>query len=491
MTETEKAPDQYKEVTRKTIHGIGWNYLAFGFGRALNIVSISILAHLLSPKLFGLVALASLTTDYLSVLSDLGLDSALVQRRQNVEKSANIAFTLDVAAGIILTLVTILVAPYAAMLFHEPQATSVIRWAGLTFIVTAVGSANNALLQRELNFRKRIIPNLASSVVKAAISIGMALTGFGVWSLIAGQLIGTATSSVLLWIMTPWRPRLDWDSKVGKEMLRFGFPIMSNNALAVWEQNFDYLVIGILYSSAQLGIYTLAFRLPQTLVLSMLWLITSVLFPAFSSLQDQKEKLKKSFLSSLKYVQLFVTPLCLGMVVAADPLIRVLFGEQWVAAIPILRVLSLYAWVISMGYHVGDVYKAIGRPDILIKMSIPLFIVRLILLWIGAQYSLLGVGIAHLIAASIELVTRYFVAAYLLKINLLDVVKELTAVVCGVVLFLFALPAIYFTNGSPALTQLVVVVIAGGAGYLGAIWVLERNSIFSALRMFGLRQSNP
>jgi PST family polysaccharide transporter len=291
-------------------------------------------------------------------------------------------------------------------------------------------------------------------------------------------------------MMTPWRPKLDWDTPIGKQLLRFGFPIMSNNALSVWEQNFDYFIIGILYNSSQLGVYTLAYRLPQTLVLSMLWLITSVLFPAFSSLQDQKAHLKKSFLSSLRYVQLFVTPLCLGMFVAADPLIRVLFGEQWVAAIPILRALSLYAWVISMGYHVGDVYKAIGRPDILIKMSIPLFIVRLALLWIGAHYSLLGVGIAHLIAASIELVVRYFVAAYLLQITLFDVIKELTALVCGAVLFIFALPAIYITSNSPAITQLIVVVIAGAVGYLGAIWMIERNSIFNALRVFGLRQSN-
>jgi PST family polysaccharide transporter len=487
---SENSSDQYSEVAKKTMHGIGWNYLAFGFAKALNILTISILAHLLAPKHFGLVALATLTTDYLSVLSDLGLDSALVQRRQNVERSANIAFSLDVTAGVILTVVTYFIAPYAAVLFHEPEATSVIRWVGLTFILTAAGSANNALLQRELNFRKRIIPNLASTVVKAVISIGMAVAGFGVWSLVAGQLLGTATSSALLWIMTPWRPKLDWDTPIGKQLLRFGFPIMSNNALSVWEQNFDYFIIGILYNSSQLGVYTLAYRLPQTLVLSMLWLITSVLFPAFSSLQDQKAHLKKSFLSSLRYVQLFVTPLCLGMFVAADPLIRVLFGEQWVAAIPILRALSLYAWVISMGYHVGDVYKAIGRPDILIKMSIPLFIVRLALLWIGAHYSLLGVGIAHLIAASIELVVRYFVAAYLLQITLFDVIKELTALVCGAVLFIFALPAIYITSNSPAITQLIVVVIAGAVGYLGAIWMIERNSIFNALRVFGLRQSN-
>ncbi|MBK7454035.1 MAG: oligosaccharide flippase family protein [Anaerolineales bacterium] len=123
---------------------------------------------------------------------------------------------------------------------------------------------------------------------------------------------------------------------------------MGNNAISVWEDSFDYFIIGLIYTPTALGIYTLAYRLPQTLVLNILWIMTAVLFPAFSSLQDQAEVLKRSFLSIVRYVELLVTPLCLGMFIAADPLIRVAFGEQWVDAIPILRVLSLYVWVVSI-----------------------------------------------------------------------------------------------------------------------------------------------
>ncbi|MFN8413447.1 MAG: lipopolysaccharide biosynthesis protein [Anaerolineales bacterium] len=486
---TEIQSDKYTEVTKKAVFGIGWNYLSFGLSKVLNIATISILAHLLAPEHFGLVALATLTMEYLAILKDLGLDSALIQKRHNVEESANIAFTLNVTAGTFLTIITFIIAPYAASLFHEPQVTSIIRWLGITFFLSSLGSINNALLQRELNFRNKIIPDITGTIVKAIISIGMALTGFGVWALVVGQLFGATISSILLWVITPWRPKLAWDWTIGKELFKYGFPIMGNNALSAWEQNFDYFIIGIIYNPTQLGIYSLAYRLPQTLVLSMLWLITSVLFPTFSSLQDRKEELKKSFLASLRYVELLVTPLCLGMVIAAEPLIRVLFGDQWVEAIPILRVLSLYAWAISMGYHVGDIYKAIGRPDILLKMSIPMFILRVGLLWVGAQYSLLGVGIAHLTAAAIESVIRYFVAAYFLKINLLDIVKELTSFVCGTVLAVFALPVLYFTSNSTPLIQLIFVVVAGAIGYLGTAWIIERSAIQGALQMFGLRKS--
>lgn len=486
---TETLPPTYHEVTKKAMHGIGWNYLAFGLGKALNVAAISILAHLLAPEHFGLVALATLTIEYLAILNDLGLGSAIIQRKQNVEQSANIAFTINLTAGALLTALTFAVAPYAALIFHEPQVTAIIRWLGLTFMLSAFGSVNNMLLQRELDFRRKIIPELGNIIVKAAISIGMALAGFGVWSLVAGQLAGTGIASLLLWVIKPWRPKFSWDSKLGRELFTYGLPIMGNNALAAWEQNFDYFIIGIIYTHAQLGVYTLAYRLPQTLVLSILWLITAVLFPTFSRLQDQKDLLKRSFLSSLKYVELLVTPICLGMFIAADPLIRVLFGEQWTEAIPILRALSLYVWAISIGYHVGDIYKAIGRPDILIKTSIPMFVIRLALLWIGAQYSLVGVGLAHLAAALIEAVLRYFVAAHFLKITIREIVKELTAFLCGAALAAAALPALYLTANIAPFGQLLIVAALGAAAYLGALWLIERQAILNAAQMLGLRQT--
>jgi len=473
----------YEEVTQKATKGMGWNYLSFGLSKALNIATVSILAHLLVPEYFGLVALATLTMDYLSVLNDLGLGSALIQRRQNVPEAANIAFTLNVSAGAVLTLITFFIAPYAAIFFQEPQVTAILRWLGLTFLISAFGSVHSILLQRDLNFRKKIISEVGNTLVKAVISIGLAFAGYGVWALVAGQLAGTLISAIMLWILLPWRPKLAWDSVIGKELFKYGISIMGNNALTIWEQNFDYFIIGLVYDPTALGVYTLAYRLPQALVLSILWTMTSVLFPTFSSLQGQKEALKKSFLSVLRYVELLVTPLCLGMFIAADPLIRVLFGEQWVGAIPILRVLSLYAWAVSIGYHVGDVYKAIGRPDILIKMSIPMFAIRVLLLWVGAQYSLLGVAVGHLVAMIIESVIRYYVAAYFLRVTILEVIKELTAFACGAILLIFAAISLFLTQELTPFIQLIIVVIAGAIGYLGAVWVIERNSVIMLLEI--------
>lgn len=480
---------KYKEITRKATHGMAWNYLSFGSGKILNLVTISILAHILPPENFGVVALATLTMDYLSVINDLGLGAALIQRKRAVEDSANTAFLLNLLSSTLLTLITILVAPLAANFFHEPQVTPILRWLGLTFMFNAAGSVHNVLLQRELNFRKKIFPDLGHTVVKAAISIGLALSGFGVWSLVIGQLAGTIIQSIILWVVLPWRPKLIWNASIAKELFQYGFSIMGNNAISVWEDSFDYFIIGLIYTPTALGIYTLAYRLPQTLVLNILWIMTAVLFPAFSSLQDQAEVLKRSFLSIVRYVELLVTPLCLGMFIAADPLIRVAFGEQWVDAIPILRVLSLYVWVVSIGFHVGDIYKAIGRPDILIKISIPMFVVRIFLLWLGAQYSLVGVAIAHLAAGIISATLRYFVAAHFLKLTIIDIVRELTSFVCGIGLLALALPALYLTANSAPLTQLIVVVICGAAGYLGVVWLIERNSVLDALKILGLRSS--
>lgn len=468
---------------------MGWNYLAFGLRKLLNLITISILAHILVPENFGLVALAAVTMDYLSIFSDLGLGAALIQRKHSVEESANTAFVMNFLAGILLTIITFIIAPLAADFFRDEQVTTVLRWLGLTFFLASFGSVHNVLLQRELDFKKKIIPDLGNSIIKAIVSIVLALSGFGVWALVIGQLAGTGISSVLLWVVLPWRPRFRWNSGIAKELFRYGFSIMGSNALSIWEDSFDYLVIGRIYNSALLGIYTIAYRLPQMLVINILWVMTAVIFPAFSSLQDEKDALRKMFLSIVRYVELLVTPICIGMLVAADPIIRVAFGEQWIASIPVLRVLSIYALVISIGYHVGDIYKAIGRPDILIKLAIPIFIIRIIALWIGAQFSILGVSIGHLVASLIALVIQMYVASRFIHITFMDIIKELKAFVGGAVLVVFALPALYLTQGYQPVIRLVIVVVAGALGYLGSIWFIERDSLMKALQMIGIKRA--
>ena len=468
-----------QDFARKATQGVGWNYLSFGLSKTLSLVIVSILAHLLSPDNFGVVALATLAVDYLSVFNDFGLGAALIQRRENVENTANIVFTLNVVIGATLTLLTFLIAPQVATFFKEPSLTSILRWLGISFLVNALGSVHKARLQRELNFRLKIVPELGNVVTKGVLSISLALAGAGVWSLVYGQLLGASTATVLLWVVVPWRPVLDIKKKIAKELLKYGFPVMSENALSVFGDSFDYFLIGRFFDSTSLGIYTLAYRLPEMLVINTLWVLAAVIFPALASIQTQTEELQKSFLATIRFVQLLVTPICFGMLVAADPIIRVVFGEQWLGSIPIMRILSAYALVVSIGFHVGDLYKAIGRPDILIKLSIPVFIIRILAIWTGAQYSLIGVALGHLVAGTFELILRMIVTIRVVKVSVKDIVSQLTSFIGGFVLLALAIPTLYFTADSVPLVQLISVIVAGAFGYIGVIWLLERKSIMT------------
>src|SRR5215211_4042802 len=398
-------------IGRKVARGAGWNYLSFGLSKALNLVTISILAHLLTPELFTIVALATLAIDYFSILNDFGLGAALVHRRDRLEDASNVVFTFNFLIALSLTCILLFAAPSIALLFKEPSITPLLRWLGFTFTINSLGSVHKSRLQRDMGFGKKLIPDMGNTLIKGGLSIAFAIMGFGAWSLVYGQLAGITVATILLWIVVPWRPRFMFDVDLAKQLFRYGFSVMTDRAFTIFGDSFDYLLIGLYYyqDKAALGIYTLAYRLPDLLIINTLSVLAVVFFPAFSSIQNQQDLLRKSFLSSLRYVQLLVTPLCLGMLVAAEPIIRVIFGDQWLQAVPLMQVLSLYALVLSIGFHVGDIYKAIGRPDILLKLAIPILLVRLTALWIGSQYSLIGIATGHLVAASIELVIRAIV----------------------------------------------------------------------------------
>jgi O-antigen/teichoic acid export membrane protein len=480
--------DNIEELKQKAARGIGWNYISFGLGKFLNLVTLSILAHILPPETFGIVALATIAIDYLSILNnDSGMGSALIQRQHNVEEASNTLFTLNILTGATLTLITFGIAPLAASFFNEPTVTPLLRALGFVFLITSFGSVHNIRLLRDINLRIKAIPDISNSLIKGIVSISLALAGFNAWALVYGQLAGISVATVIIWIVSPWRPRLSWNFNIAKELFKYGIQVMGNNALSAVEDGFDYLIIGRIYNAAALGVYTLAYRLPEMLIINILWVMTAVLFPTFASMQDQKEALKKGFLSTMRYVELIIIPIALGMIITADPLIRIAFGEQWVEAVPIMQVLSTYALILSIGFHVGDIYKAIGRPDLLIKISIPVFLIRILALWIGAQYSLLGVAIAHLIAGIIGVAVELIVASKILAISPTDIARELVAAIGGIALLALGLPTLYLTANAMPTIRLLAITAAGAVGYISVIWIIERNSLLNIIRMFGLK----
>ncbi|MGB8982656.1 MAG: lipopolysaccharide biosynthesis protein, partial [Anaerolineales bacterium] len=338
------------QIARKTAWGFIWNFSAYFLGKIVLLITTSILARLLAKSDFGLIAVALVAINYLSVLKDLGLGVALIQRKGDVNEAVDTVFTINILIGLVLAALTIPLAPLVAVYFRDPQVTPVLRWMGISFIINALGSVHTNWLVRELDYRRKMIPDLGGALIKGAVSIGMAYYGYGVWSLVFGQIAGALASLILVWTILPWRPRLTLDRKVAGGLMKFGVSVTAIDIINEITDNIDYVIVGRIFGLVPLSIYTLAYRLPEMLLIGNLWVMGGVVFPAFSTVQDRPDELRRGFLASVRFVELIAVPICLGLLIAADPIVRAVFGDQWLEAVPVLRVLAVYAWVYSLGY---------------------------------------------------------------------------------------------------------------------------------------------
>jgi PST family polysaccharide transporter len=192
-------------------------------------------------------------------------------------------------------------------------------------------------------------------------------------------------------------------------------------------------------------------------------------------------------LASVRFVELIAVPICLGLLIAADPIVRVVFGDQWLDAIPVLRVLAVYAWVYSLGYHVGGFYKAIGRPDILLRLSILTLVIIIPSLLIGAKFGIIGVAIGHLVAILIRRIISLALATRLVNVSILDIFGELrSSFLAALVMAPIVFAVSQLTLGLNPFVQLGLIVLSGAISYLGVLWWIERDNFMRLLRMVNL-----
>jgi O-antigen/teichoic acid export membrane protein len=468
---------------------IAWNYVSFASGKVLVLVTMAVLARLLSPEQFGIVGFATLVTAYLSVLKDLGLGAAVIQRQEDVEESAQTVFVLNLLIGAVLTSVTYFAAPLVASFFREPLVTPLLRVLGFTFILESLGSMHVVLLKRNLDFRRKLVPDVGQSIVKGVVAISTAATGFGVWALVWGHLAGVLAFVLLSWIVIPWRPTWQVQRRLIPPLARFGAPlIVTDIQYAIWS-NLDYVVVGRLLGDAALGLYTLAYRLPELLVHSVWRVLAQAVFPVFSRLQSDLAALRKGFLATIRYTQLAIVPLCVGLFVTAEPAVAVIFGDQWQAVVPVLQIMAVFSLIASIGVNAGDVYKAIGRPGILAKLAILELLLLVPALLYGARYGVVGVAWAHAIVATVDSLIRLAVARSVLDLSLRDVGRQLMpSLAAGAILAAAAWATLGFTASLGDLPSLLITAVVGAATYAVAIWRLDHDAVLRILGWVGLRR---
>lgn len=349
------------------------------------------------PEDFGLVGLASVLAGYLGTLHTFGVGEAFIQRKFGSKESANATFVLSVASGILLFLLSVLLTPVVVKFFKEPRITVIFPVLAFTYVLTGITTIHDALLVKELRFQERLFPTLAQSISKGVVSIALALLGFGVWAIVWGVMIGTLVKSIALVIVSPWKPSRAWDSRTAWEIFGFGKYMVLQNILGALEDNIDYLIVGRKLGTADLGLYKLGYQTPELAIISLPSVISNVAYPAYAKLLDDRPALQRSVRNTVQLVSWLVIPAGIGLAMVSSAFVLTIYTSKWAAAIPVMQLLSLYAMVYTLTYNFGDAYKAMGRPDILNKISLSTIVFTIFALWIGAHFGIVGVAWAHLL----------------------------------------------------------------------------------------------
>jgi PST family polysaccharide transporter len=382
----------------RTIGGLGWSAVAQIVRQVLLLGVSIILARTLGPRAIGLIGMVLVFTSFVTLFSDLGLGPALIQKPTLEPRHLTTAFWTNLATGLLFTLVIAAAAPLIAAFYGEPLLQPVVVVMSCNFFIISFRSVQQALFQKHMEFRQLAIVDVSAVVVAGVVATAMALTGWGVWSLVAQLLLTSVTTVVLLWVLSSWKPSFAFDRGALREMLGFGLNLTGFQALNYWSRNADDLLVGRFLGPAALGIYSLAYQWMLLPVTQMSSVITRVMFPALSLMQDDQTRVRHAYLYATRIIAFVAFPLMIGLLVVAEPFVLTLYGSEWVAAIPVLQILCLQGMSQAVGTTVGWIYMSQGRTNLMFHWGIFASVIRVTAFVIGLNWGVVGVAAAYVIS---------------------------------------------------------------------------------------------
>lgn len=459
----------------RTVRGMLWAYGSYVGGRLLVLVSTAILARLLTPSDFGVVALALTFMTFLETVKDLGLTQALIgagadesgERKQTV-------FVWTVAIGTVLAIAAAACGPLAADFFGHDDLAAIVPVLAINFFVQSLGATHDSLARQALDYRTRTMSDLGDVVVRGGAGIVLALSGAGAWSLVIGYLVGSVVRVGVLWWKVPWRPERRFTRAHLRDLAAFGGVLTLVDVAAAISHNMDYLFVGRVLGAAQLGLYTIAFRLPELIIMNLAIVAGDVLFPAYAALDPQR--LRAGFLLTLRAIALLVFPMAAVLVVLARPIVHVVFGGQWDDSIDVMRILAIYSLLATLNIPAGVIYKVTRRGGILLFFAIPFLFALFGILWAVTDQGIRAVALGLAALQVVQSVTMLLVAGRVLAVPYREIARALAApVAVGAGMAVAMLPAERLI-GAP----LPALLVGGACGALAGallLWLTARDEI--------------
>jgi O-antigen/teichoic acid export membrane protein len=480
-------------LKEKTARGSLIN-IAFLFGmRPLVTLFNILLLRLLNPEDFGLVAMAMVLVGPANQITNLGMNSAIIQTKDDLEKVSFYSFiTVMLASTLATALIIIFANPISEFLGGGNELVPILRWLAIYISIGGLIIIPQALLSRQLKFGTMTLLGIPNGVVFLALAIPLAWMGYGVWSLVIGRILAQLLTAILHWAFCrPWiwlRPKR-WDSAVIRRLREYGTFTTSTQILRFVQTQGDTWYVGRVFGTTGIGFYSKAYDL-TTHITSMLTrgVFGSVLFPSYSKIQDDRPRLARAYLKSTNLVFLVIVPIALGMVVIAPLLVKTLIGEKWLPIIPLLQVFSLYGFTYPISANSSPIFRAVGQPNkdsiaslVLLGVMIPSILI--LSRSMGVVGVAIAVGIAYVVAMFFNVYQINSLLPGTAKKTLTMSLPSLLSgglMVAGVLLLQ---DLIYDLTGGENVIALILLIVIGALIYGATTLLLQRDLM---LEIFGL-----
>lgn len=458
--------------SNRIVNNFIWRFAERCGAQLVTFVVSIVLARILMPEDYGTVALVTVFTTIMQVFVDSGLSTALIQKKDADDLDFSSVFYFNFAVCIILYLIMFYAAPVIASFYEMPELVSIVRVISLTIVISGVKGVQQSYVSRNMLFKRFFYATIGGTIFSAFLGIAMAYLGFGVWAIVAQQLSNTAIDTLILWITVKWRPKLMFSWERLKGLLGFGWKMLASGLLDTVYNNLRNLLIGKIYSSSDLAFYNQGDKFPKLIVTNINTSIDSVLLPAMSNEQDNREKVKNMTRRSIMVSCYIMAPLMIGLACCATSVVTLILTQKWLPCVFYLQIFCVTYMFYPIHTANLNAIKAMGRSNLFLKLEVWKKVIGMFLLLSTMFISVEAMAYSLLISTLASMIINSWPNKKLLSYSFLEQMKDilpsiLLAVCMGVVVYLIGfLPA-------PTLPLLIIQVICGGAIYLLGSALLE------------------
>jgi len=472
-----------KKVGNKIFSSFLWKWLERSSVQGVKFLVQILLARLLLPEEYGLIALISVFIAVADAFVHSGLNVALVQKKDADDLDFCSVFYTSIVIAVAFYFVLYITAPLVSNYYGQPLLIMVIRILSLDLVFIAVNSVQNAYISRNMLFKFNFISSLVGIIISGVVGILLAYNGYGVWALVIQQLVNQLMITMVLWFTVKWRPKLAFSTHRLKSMFRYGCNILGASLVALFTENMYTLIIGRVYDARLLGYYDRGRQFPFVIINNINSSMSSVLLPAYSTSQDDLHTLKRLARRSISLSTFVIFPAMAGLIAISEPLISMLLTDKWISCVPFLRLECLFYATLPLMTAISQTSRAIGRSDLSLKLETLKTIFTFVMFFISLPLGIyVVVGMRSVISLLIVLINVYIskkTIGYCFSEWFQDIAPSLIlSTIMGIIVYLIG------TINIKAIMLIPVQIISGICFYLGMAYLLKIKDLKSISKLF-------